>query len=157
MKNQIIQHLKAKIEQELGELKKIYETARAHATEDDLQSEGKYDTRRVEASYLASAQRKRVEELEQELQLIDEMDLEHTGKILSVGSLVTLEHNGLTRRYFISSTAGGTMVQLEGETILCLSAFSPIGSAAIGLEVGDQFEVEMSEAPPRVYTIKDLV
>jgi transcription elongation GreA/GreB family factor len=139
-------------EQVLSELLKILDTeltvaqgaassARELATQDDLKSEGKYDTRAIEASYLAGAQLKRVEEIKMDIQMLEELDLAAASSV-QLGSLVLIEHKGAKRYYFITSTSGGTMVSVNGETILVISVFSPLGNEALGLSVGDSFEVE---------------
>ena len=93
---------------------------------------------------MAGAQKKRVDELGLELNLLDEIVLDHSVDAVCVGSLVSMELNGLSRYYFISSTSGGSALSIEGTSILVISAFSPIGSEAIGLKASDSFEVEVA-------------
>jgi len=154
-KSKIINQLKSKIEQELAKAKEAFETTHGHATANELKAEGKYDTRGVEAGYLAGAQKVRVEELEQELELIEKIEFENPNKIVSVGSLVDIELNENTRTYFISSTSGGTILKINDTPILVISTFSPIGSAAIGLNEGDVFDVEINN-DTREYLIHQI-
>ena len=44
------------------------------------------------------------------------------------------------------------MVRHEGDVILVISAFSPIGVEVIGLSIGDTFEVEI-QGSTREYTV----
>ncbi len=141
----ILQHLKDGLEAELKKAKAAYDTSHKHATDSELKADGKYDTRSIEAGYLAGAQKKRVEELELEIKLIDEVNLDHVNDTVSVGSLVSLKHNNQERKYFISSTSGGSMIKVADEVVLVISAFSPLGSEVIGLKKGDNFEVEVSD------------
>ena len=53
-----------------------------------------------------------------------------------------MDANILVRKYFLIPTAGGTMIQVNNETILVVSVFSPIGDALLGLKAGEKFEVE---------------
>jgi len=155
LKKKLFEHLKSNINQELEKSRAAYKSTQDHATSPELLAESKYDTRSIEAGYLAGAQKKRVDELELELKLINEMSIDHPPEKISVGSLVDLKFNEQTRSYFISSTSGGTMVSLDGKTILVISAFSPIGTEAIGLEVGESFVVETANAE-REYTIQGI-
>lgn len=143
-KESILKELKDRARSNLAQTKEALTHAKEHATEDEMKSEGKYDTRSIEAGYLASAFQGRKEELEQELALLDEIDLDLLGSDISVGSLVEIELNSQKRLYFISSGTGGTLIEIEKQTILIISAFSPIGAAAIGLQKGDSFELEVS-------------
>jgi transcription elongation GreA/GreB family factor len=140
-KEQVLKELLKILDRELAEAEAAASSARDLATQDDLKSEGKYDTRAIEASYLAGAQLKRVEEIKMDIQMLEELELAAASSV-QLGSLVLIEHKGANRYYFITSTSGGTMVSVEGETILVISVFSPLGNEALGLSVGDSFEVE---------------
>lgn len=158
MKKQIVKYLREQISSKLENAKEVYQSGHEHATEPELVAESKYDTRGVEAGYLAGAQKKRVEELKQELELLDEMVLDHSTESVSVGSLVELRFNDQTRLYFISSTSGGSMIEIEGSVVLVVSAFSPIGSEVIGLQEGDTFELETkSSESERIYEVGKIV
>lgn len=154
-KKKILDELKAIAQKDLDQAKSAFNTTKGHATEQEMKAEGKYDTRSIEASYLASAQKKRVDELELEIGLLDEISLNHAPSEVSVGSLVEIELSGLKRLYFISSTSGGTLLNIDGQAILVVSAFSPIGSAAIGLSIGDEFEIE-SASQTREYRVSSI-
>lgn len=152
-KKNILNFLKDQLQSEFDQAKAAYDTSRSHANSGEMKSEGKYDTRSIEAGYLAGAQKKRVDELEQELKLLDEIDLTLCPDTVSVGSLVEIEFNEMTRLYFISSTSGGTMMKTNDEIVLVISAFSPIGVEVIGLKIGDSFDVEI-KGEIREYTVK---
>jgi transcription elongation GreA/GreB family factor len=141
-KNLILKLLLEKAEMERDKAKSAYELVHGHATEPELKADGKYDTRATEAGYLAGAQKRRLDELEQEVALIQEIDTDANGSIVSVGSVVLLETMKQKRWYFISSTSGGTMLTVNNEVVLVVTAFSPIGSAVIGLAPDDEFEIE---------------
>jgi len=154
-KENILNFLKDQLQSEYDQAKEAYESSHSHATSGELKSEGKYDTRSIEAGYLAGAQKKRVDELEQELKLLDEIDLGLSPDTVSVGSLVEIEFNEMARLYFISSTSGGTMMKTSDGVILVISAFSPIGVEVIGLTTGDSFDVEI-KGESREYTVKAI-
>jgi len=152
-KRKILKELTNKAKKELKAAQEAYNSSHQHVTDEDLKSEGKYDTRSVEAGYLASAQKGRVEERQLEIQLLDEIVLDHDPQHIGVGSLVELLHNNQKRLYFISSTSGGTPLLIDGTPILVISAFSPIGEQAIGLEKGESFEVVLDNGQTREYEV----
>lgn len=156
-KSLLLEELKTRLKREIEQAKKAFATSRLHATSEELKADGKYDTRSIEAGYLAGAQKKRVDELELELNLLEEVNIEHSPDKVSVGSLVLLKFNEQERLYFISSTSGGSMIKIGNHVVLVISAFSPIGSEVIGLEAGDTFEVEISEnSEPREYQVVSI-
>ncbi len=143
-KQKIIDQLFEKVNQELGELKEAYNSTKELIQTGDLKSDGKYDTRATEANYLADGQRQRISELEQELELLEEINITAEQNLVSIGSLVKLEFNNTQKYYFVAPTAGGTMLNIDGEVVLVISVFSPIGDGALGIESGDSFEVEIN-------------
>lgn len=114
------------------------------ATDQEFKAESKYDTRALEASYLASAEAKRVEELKLEIQILEEVETENSKRLgeIAIGALVELAYSGRNMLYFLIPTAGGTMLKSGVDTVVVVSVFSPIGDAMLGLKVGEEFEVE---------------
>lgn len=156
LKKKIRDELVLKLETELHEIESAALSSRAYAIQDDLKQEGKYDTRAIEASYMASAQQARVDELKLDLQMIKELDIDHTSEHIELGALVLLEQNGRDVWYFISSALGGTMLNIDDKVILVISVFSPVGSEALNLSTGDSFEVETPKEN-RIYLIKKII
>ncbi len=155
-KKQIVQQLLTKLNSELIELEGAAKAAHDLATQGDIKQEGKYDTRAIEASYLAGAQFKRVEEIKLDIQMLEELAIDlPPSKQMQLGSLGLLSCNGHDRHYFLSSTSGGTMLMQNNHPILVISVFSPIGDAALGLGVDDTFEVQTPKEI-RLYKIKSI-
>lgn len=137
----ILEKLIENLQRELIEVESAAKSSRDLATQDDLKSEGKYDTRAIEASYLAGAQSKRVEEIKTDIQMLEDIEIKDSKK-LQMGSLALIEHNRTERYYFLTSTSGGTILSIEGQIVMVISVFSPIGNEALGLVEGESFEVE---------------
>jgi transcription elongation GreA/GreB family factor len=154
MKDLIKKALIEKVDLELKALEAAAQTTKDYVQDGDLKSDGKYDTRGIEAGYLAGAQMKRLEELKLEKQMLEEIPLgEFSAQDeIGIGALVEIELNGITRKYFLATTAGGTMLNIEGQGILVISVFSPIGDAIVDQKVGDEFELETPQGK-RSYTI----
>lgn len=122
--------------------------ARATATNRENVAENKYDTLGLEAAYLAHGQSERVLQLEKDLAefaLLREQLSEHTEA--GIGSLVKLEQgNGATQFVFIGLASGGLRIQCDGVTVTVITPASPLGSALIGTECGD--EIILDNASP---------
>lgn len=142
-KKRIVDTLIEKLNTELIEVESAAKSVKDLVTSDDLKSEGKYDTRAIEASYLASAQNKRVDEIKLDIQMLEDLaiSIEPASK-MQLGSLGLIRCNGQERYYFLSTTSGGSMLMIDNLPILVISVFSPIGDAALGHGPGDSFEVE---------------
>jgi transcription elongation GreA/GreB family factor len=156
-KQKIVNQLILNVNDEIGKAKQAYGTSREHASDQDMKPDGKYDTRSIEAGYLAGAQKVRADELELELKLLEDIEVRAfmPSDEIAIGALVEIELNKNNRKYFISPTAGGTMLNIDGEGILVISVFSPIGNAVLGLITGDSFELETPKET-RIYTIKGV-
>lgn len=154
LKQKILNRLIQDLEDELSVIKDAAKHSKELVGEADLRQESKYDTRAIEASYLASAQLKRVEELELDIQMLKEVEI-HDAHTVEMGSLVTILHNGQARLHFLSPVSGGNILEIEGQPVLIISVFSPIGAEAIGLSVGDSFEVETPKGN-RLYEIREI-
>ena len=157
MKEAILEALLSKVNQELNELEALTQTTKEYVQDGDLKSDGKYDTRGIEAGYLAGAQMKRLEELKLEKQMIEELPTRNfsTDDQVGIGALVEVKLNNLIRKYFLATTAGGTMLNINGDPILVISVFSPIGDAMVDLRQGEEFELEVN-GQKRDYKIVSL-
>lgn len=157
IKRQVLDELLRKSREELVDLTRAALETKNFATDQEFKAESKYDTRALEASYLASAEAKRVEELKLEIQILEEVDTGTTRRFgeVSIGSLVELSFAERSMFYFLIPTAGGTMVKAGNETVVVVSVFSPIGDAMLGLKKDEDFEVETPKET-RSYKITGL-
>ncbi len=156
-KGKIVQVLVDNVSGEIESLVSSYEQAHSDACGDEMKSDGKYDTRAVEAGYLVGAQKKRIEELKLEQKMLEAIEVRSFSENdeIAIGALVEIKLNNLSKNYFLSPTAGGTLLNIDGNPILVISVFSPIGSEALGLTVGDSFELETSGGE-RCYTVEKI-
>jgi hypothetical protein len=109
-------------------------TARDEATNEQSKAENKYDTRGLEASYLARGQSRQAMETAEALQQYQEFQpKEFSAKTpIAVGALVELESSTDRSLYFIGPCAGGTEVQQEGREIFVITPQSPLGQELCG-------------------------
>lgn len=144
LKRSLLDELLKKSREELVDLTRSALEQKNFATDPEFKAESKYDTRALEASYLASAEAKRVEELKLEIQILEEVDLNASSRMgeISIGSLVELSYSERKMLYFLIPTAGGTLLKIKDDAVVVVSVFSPIGDAMLGLKSGEKFEVE---------------
>lgn len=109
------------------------------ATHEESEAEDQYDTRGLEASYLAGAQAKRVIELEQFITYCKFLDVKTFGEDdpINAGALVELDHDGKITWAFLLPKGGGMSIDFGGHTIQIVTPKSPLGDAIVGRHAGD--------------------
>lgn len=115
------------------------------ATHEESKPENQYDTRGLEASYLAGAQEKRVFDIEELLSICKHLSLKSFSENdpISSTALVEIELHGKKSFVFLMPKGGGQILNFEGHSVQVITPASPLGEALLGLRVGDSALVEM--------------
>ncbi len=147
-KRAIIQKITAKLVAELEIYFRAAQFSRAEATHESNKAENKYDTRGLEASYLARGQSKQAAELEAAIAEFEKLGVKKftDGDAIAVGALVELEHGGENSIYFVGPRAGGTEVLHDRKEILVITPQSPLGEQLMGKKTGDQPQLNFGGA-----------
>jgi len=111
------------------------------ATSEESRPENQYDTRSLEASYLAGALAERLAALGQLCAFFDAWQPEDFTEDdpLAVGALVSLAE-GDREWLCLLVPRGGRTVTIDGSTVTLLSPGAPLGAALLGCEEGDEVE-----------------
>lgn len=142
LKEKVIKVLQERLRSQLQELKTIALGAHAAAINSELKAESKYDTQGIEASYLAGAHAKRMEELEHQLAQLEAFRPSASADRVVLGSVVSLQWEEGVEYFFIAPVTGGGTVIVDQRTIKIISNQSPLGQALLGREPGESFEFE---------------
>jgi transcription elongation GreA/GreB family factor len=139
-KRAIIKKIVARLTDELEVYFRAAQFSRAEATHESSKAESKYDTRGLEASYLARGQSKQAAELEAAITEFQKLPVKTfgVGEAIDLGALVELEHGNENTIYFIGPRAGGTEVVHDKKEILVITPQSPLGEQLLGKKSGDQ-------------------
>jgi len=139
-KRAIIKKITAKLAGELEVYFRAAQFSRAEATHESNKAENKYDTRGLEASYLARGQSRQAAELEAAIAEFAKLGDRPfaSGDAIAVGALVELEVGGEKLFYFLGPRAGGTEVVHDKKEILVITPQSPLGEQLLGKKQGDQ-------------------
>lgn len=140
----IIAHLKLELEGYF----RAAQAAHAEATHEQNKAENKYDTRGLEASYLARGQSRQAAETEAAIAAFEKLESRKFGphEPIELGALVELEHRGERTAYFLGPKAGGTEVVHDDREILVITAQSPLGEQLLGKKQGDQLQLTLAGA-----------
>lgn len=148
-----------KLEIDLDVLQRAAQTAYEAATHEENVAENKYDTLGLEASYLATGQARRVEEIRQALKNCQAMTLAplSAAQGIQVGALIHLEdENGSEQWLFLAPDAAGLKLNLDGEAVTVITARSPLGAALLGKQHDDEVLINVGAVAQR-FTIDEVI
>jgi transcription elongation GreA/GreB family factor len=143
-KRAIIKKIVAKLTGELEVYFRAAHASRTEATHEQSKAESKYDTRGLEASYLARGQSKQAAELEAAIADFNKLSARPfaAGNPVAIGALVVVEMTGESSFYFIGPRAGGTEVLHDKKEILVITPQSPLGEQLAGKKAGDPLQLK---------------
>jgi len=138
-KRAVLKKIIAKLTGELEIYFRAAQFSRAEATHESSKAENKYDTRGLEASYLARGQSKQAAELKTAIAEFEQLPAKTfgAGDPIDLGALVELATAGESSFYFIGPRAGGTEILHDKKEILVITPQSPLGEQLIGKKSGD--------------------
>jgi transcription elongation GreA/GreB family factor len=145
-KRALIQKIIAQLTAGLEVYAKAARAAHAEATHESSKAENKYDTRGLEASYLARGQSKQAAEAVQAIEEFEALPLRAftaTDEI-DVGAFVELKAKRDSNFYFIGPRAGGTEVMHHDEEVLVITPSSPLGQQIVGRKQGDKVQLQIA-------------
>ena len=141
-KADLIETVRNELKASLDRLHRAASEARAAATDPGSKAESKYDTRSLEASYLASGQARQAQELGESLRILESwqpVDFAADDAI-EAGALVRVSGAGGSSCFLLVPAAGGLEVEHNGEEVTLLSPASPLYQKLCGLRAGDSLD-----------------
>lgn len=145
MKSDLLDLIRSELRGQLGRLSRAAMEAHAAATDPGSKAEGKYDTRSLEASYLAVGQARQVDELAEAVRIFEGLVLTDfgSGEKIDAGALVEVVMGGGISSFLLVPAAGGLEFFHEGKEVTLLTPASALYQKLLGLGVGDTLD-----APP---------
>jgi len=155
-KRALIQKITAQLVSELEVYFRAAQFSRAEATHESNKAENKYDTRGLEASYLARGQSQQAAELEAAIAEYQKLGVKKfaAGDAINLGALIELEMAGEKNFYFLGPRAGGTEVIHDRKEILVITPQSPLGEQLMGKQAGDQPQLTFGGAKQAAKILK---
>lgn len=141
----LVQKIIASLDAELELAAKSARAAHEEATHEQSKAENKYDTRGLEASYLAHGQSRQAAETLQARKDFAALKLRCFGPNdpIDIGALVELREADHLALYFIGPRAGGREIVHQRKPVLVITPQSPLGSQLMGRRVGDRLVVDI--------------
>ena len=147
-KRALLKKILDQLKEELHSYARAARAAHAEATDPQNKAENKYDTRGLEASYLAHGQSRQVAETEQALEQFEKLAVRDFSEAdpIEVGALVELECRKERSLYFLGPRAGGTEIMHEDRPVVVMTPQSPLGQQLLGKKQGDRFKLALGDA-----------
>ncbi|MEM7010895.1 MAG: transcription elongation factor GreAB [Verrucomicrobiota bacterium] len=141
-KAEIVAKIRDQLREQYDRMAGAAQTAHDYATDQDAKAESKYDTRSLEASYLAAGQAEKAEELAEALEVFADLQLpefEDTDAI-DVGAFIEADVEGELSYYLIAPRGGGVVCEHEGCDLTVLTPDSPLAKQLLGMRAGDNLD-----------------
>jgi transcription elongation GreA/GreB family factor len=154
-KSLLLKKIIARLTAELEVYYRAAQFSRAEATHEQNKAESKYDTRGLEASYLARGQSKQAAELETAIETYRELVPRKyaANEPIHIGALVELDQEGDCNAYFIGPCAGGTEVVQDKREVMVITFQSPLGEQLKGKKTGDRLKLPGHKSEYRIVSV----
>src|SRR6266850_1156764 len=144
-KRRLLKQIVASLSQNLGVLEKAARASHAEATDESSKAESKYDTRGLEAAYLAGGQARQAKEILDSIKLYEALSIKDftPGMAIELTALVELDADGTHSTYFIGPKSGGLDIEHSRKEIMVITPQSPLGQNLIGRKAGHRWAVRL--------------
>jgi len=140
-KNLLLKKIAASLCESLEVLTKAAQASRAEATHESSNAENKYDTRGLEAAYLAGGQARQAKEIMESIELYQSLPARNfaADEPVDLGAWVEVESDRARAFYFIGPKNGGLEVEWDGREITVITPQSPLGRELMGKKAGQRW------------------
>ncbi len=144
-KAQLIQLIIASLTDSLAVLEKAARASHAEATHESSKAESKYDTRGLEAAYLAGGQARQAKEILDSLKLYRALPVKSFASEdhIDLTALVELAVDGTRSLYFIGPRNGGLEIECQRKEITVITPQSPLGQHLVGKKAGQRWTAKV--------------
>ena len=146
-KRLVIQKIIETLQSELETYVRAAKFSHAEATAEENRAENKYDTRGLEASYLAAGQANMIVEMEESIAAFDALRERKFNEAegIDVGALIEIAQDGERAHFFIGPSAGGLEIEIRGTEVLVITPQSPLGSQLKGAKQGAKMKINLAD------------
>ena len=155
-KNLLMQAIVARLSDSLEVLEKAAQASHIEATHESSKAESKYDTRGLEAAYLAGGQARQAKEILDAIKLYRSLPLRafKADESIDLTAVVKLAVDGSSSMYFIGPKSGGLEVTFEGEEIVVITPQSPLGQQLMGKTAGQRWTAKLGNTTVKYQVVE---
>ncbi len=154
-KSRLIQHIIASLSESLALLEKAARASHAEATHESSKAESKYDTRGLEAAYLAGGQARQAKEILDSIKLYRELPVRDftSEEAIDLTALVELDVDGTRALYFVGPRNGGLEIEYQRKEITVITPQSPLGQDLMGKKAGQRWTAKLGGSQATYHVI----
>jgi transcription elongation GreA/GreB family factor len=154
-KSELVKKIIASLVESLEVLDKAARASHAEATHESSKAENKYDTRGLEAAYLAGAQAKQAREILDSIARYEALPVKEfaPGEPVDLTALVELETDGASSTYFIGPKNGGLEIVHDRREIMVITPQSPLGQNLTGRKAGERWSTKLNGATVKYHLV----
>ena len=133
-KADLIKLIVASLTESLEVLEKAARASHEEATHESSRAESKYDTRGLEAAYLAGGQVRQAKEILDSIKAYEALATRDfaPGESIELTALVELDADGTHSAYFIGPRNGGLEIKHRRKEVIVITPQSPLGQNLMG-------------------------
>jgi transcription elongation GreA/GreB family factor len=137
-KARLTRQIAESLRESLAILDKAARASRDEATHESSKAESKYDTRGLEAAYLADGQARQAKETMASVNLYESLTTRDFApdEPVDLTALVELDADGTRSLYFIGPKNGGLEIKHQRKEITVITPTSPLGRSLMGKKRG---------------------
>jgi transcription elongation GreA/GreB family factor len=145
-KSDLLKRIVEALHDSLAVLEKAARAAHAEATHESSRAENKYDTRGLEAAYLAGGQARQAREILDSIKVYGSLSAKEFGATdpIDLAALVELETGEEVGTYFVGPRSGGLEVDYKGTEIMVITPQSPLGQQLMGKKAGQRWTTDFN-------------
>jgi transcription elongation GreA/GreB family factor len=154
-KKQLLNKIVEALKENLEVLDKAARASHAEATHESSKAENKYDTRGLEAAYLAGGQARQAKEILDSLAVYESLALKDfgPGQPIDLTALIEMEADGAKSWFFIGPKNGGLEVEVGAREVTVLTPQSPLGQNLMGKKAGDKWTAKMAASVSKYHVV----
>jgi transcription elongation GreA/GreB family factor len=144
-KSKLIKQIVASLSESLATLERAARASHEEATHESSKAESKYDTRGLEAAYLAGGQARQAREILDSIEVYETLKAREfaLGEPIDLTALVELDTDGARGFYFIGPKNGGLEVDYQRKEITVITPQSPLGQNLMGKKAGQRWTAKV--------------
>jgi hypothetical protein len=137
----LLENVISQLEVELKNARVAAGSAHEAATAEENRPENQFDTRALEASFLARGQANRVSDVEHAIKVLRDFPLKSFSDEdpVQTGALVKVDCEGAEQWLFVLPSGAGLSVNQGKHRIAIVTTSSPLGTELLGKSKGDSF------------------
>jgi transcription elongation GreA/GreB family factor len=154
-KTRLLKSIVERLSESLGVLQNAARASHAEATHESSKAENKYDTRGLEAAYLAGGQARQAREILDAIKVYEKLAPKNfaPGEAIDLTALVEVEMDGARSLYFIGPKSGGLEVTHQRREIMVITPQSPLGQSLMGKTAGARWTAKVGGSTAKYYIV----